>query len=133
MLFNLLSPAGSHGQGPRFLTSFLRYCKDKIVNFPELLARALVENDRVVVVREFGSAWGRPDLAIYSKVLKFALIIEIKIDADDQTEQIPRYLKSLRDDFPFAPPQSARTIASVSRNCLQPYRRRIKSDERKKQ
>ena len=105
MLFNLLSPKGSHGQGPRFLTNFLGYCKDNIGGFPELLARGLDQNDRVEVIREFGSAWGRPDLAIYSRNLRFALIIEIKIDADDQDKQIEHYRDSLRNVFEFAPPE----------------------------
>src|SRR6266481_7980233 len=70
MLFNLLNPDGSHGQGSRFLTSFIRYCEEKIGGFPELLTRDLDQNDRVEVIREFGSAWGRPDLAIYSRGLK---------------------------------------------------------------
>jgi hypothetical protein len=103
MLGDLPNPDGSHGQGLRFLASFLCYCRKNIHGFPRLLDGDFDKSARVRIIREFGSAWGRPDLAIYSESLRFALIIEIKIDADDQEGQIPRYLESLHHDFSFAP------------------------------
>jgi hypothetical protein len=102
MLSDLLNPDGRHGQGPLFLTRFIRHCENKFTGFPALLDRNIEGTDFVQVIPEFGSADGRPDIVIYSRSPAFALIIENKIYAGDQDKQLLRYRKLLDESFRFA-------------------------------
>jgi hypothetical protein len=114
MLSNLLNPDGSHGQGPLFLTGFVRLCENRIAGFPALLDREIKRTDVIHVTSELGSGYGRADIAIYSRSPAFALIIENKIYAGDQDRQIPRYRDWLEKGFQFAEGRKALIYLSLS-------------------
>jgi PD-(D/E)XK nuclease superfamily len=115
MLSNLLNPDGSHGQGPLFLTRFIRHCENNIASFPSLLDSDIKKTDFVQVIREFGSSDGRPDIVIYSRSPAFALIIENKIYAEDQDKQLSRYRKLLDgENFRFVGGRRALIYLSLS-------------------
>jgi hypothetical protein len=99
LLADLLDPRGSHGQGPFFLNSFLRYCESKLSTFPTILEREVKRSDFVFVKAEFYSGYGRPDIIAFSRTPAFAVIIENKIDAGDQPQQLERYWRLLERDF----------------------------------
>jgi hypothetical protein len=118
MLSTLLNPDGTHGQGPLFLTRFIRHCENKVTGFPKLLDRDLEGTDLVQVISEFGSVDGRPDIVIYSRSPAFALIIENKIYAGDQDKQLSRYRKLLDESFQFAEGRKALIYLSIwGRRC----------------
>lgn len=77
----LLEPAGNHGQGSAFLKIFSELTGDRWSN---------TECDSAKVFLEQGSGNGRIDLLIKSGTR--AIAIENKPFADDQPEQISRYL-----------------------------------------
>lgn len=81
MLFELLSPSGSHGKGDRFLREF----------FELVLHKPFREN--AVVYREYkideADNYGRIDLLVDGE--GFCYPIEVKIYAGDQHQQIKRY------------------------------------------
>ncbi len=101
-LANLLNPAGTHGQGAFFLNHFLRHCHKHVHHFPKLLDRDLPDTAFVFVKPEFHSAFGRPDIVVFSRDAGFALIIENKVYAGDQEDQLERYWKLLQSNFNFA-------------------------------
>jgi hypothetical protein len=102
LLADLLDPRGSHGQGPFFLNNFLRFCESKVSGFPPaLLEREVTRSDFVFVKTELYSGYGRPDIVAVSHEPAFALIIENKIDAGDQDQQLERYWRLLERGFAF--------------------------------
>ena len=88
-LKNLLEANGTHGQGNLFLISFIKKFipDEKIDNF------RLSDNNHYIVDEEKGFYDGRIDLYIYSSAphKKFGIVIENKIYAGDQQNQIERY------------------------------------------
>lgn len=100
-LASLLDPSGSHGQGALFLNSFLRFCEG-LPGFPVMIERDIPGATSVFVRPEFSSAHGRPDILVFSHKPAFALIVENKIDAQDETTQLARYWKLLQSLFKFA-------------------------------
>ena len=90
ILAELLSPIGSHGQGARFLKCFLRMVLDAdfVDNF---------SFEKAVVQREFDTKNGRIDILISDEIR--AVIIENKIYAGDQAEQLKRYDKFAKGAF----------------------------------
>lgn len=101
-LANLLDPAGTHGQRAFFLNHFLLHCQEHIRDFPRLLDRAIPDSAFVFVKAEFHSAFGRPDITLFSRDSGFAVIIENKVYAGDQENQLERYWDLLRNNFNFA-------------------------------
>ncbi|HVB86454.1 MAG TPA: PD-(D/E)XK nuclease family protein [Candidatus Dormibacteraeota bacterium] len=95
---NLLDPHGTHGQGTWFVESFVRHCRG-LENFPIVLDKKRLSDRRVYVDAEVGSALGRPDIRVVSSAPDFALIIENKIDQQDQTSQLARYWEIIRSDY----------------------------------
>lgn len=79
-LYELLNPKGSHNQGDVYLKTFVRDILE-IKDFK--WENAIVERERYIGVD------GRIDLIIESRT--DLLIIEIKIDAGDQKNQLKRY------------------------------------------
>lgn len=114
MLAELLDPAGTHGQGPFFLISFVGYCEKMLVDFPRLFKREPTRADFIYVKKEFGSVYGRPDIVVFSSSPPFALIIENKIDAADQEKQLERYWRLLHSQFGSAGERKALIYLSPS-------------------
>lgn len=105
-LADLLDPAGTHGQGAFFLNHFLHYCHKHVrdhqqVRFPKLVPD-IADAAFVFVKHEFHSGYGRPDIVVFSHDPGLALIIENKVYAGDQEQQLERYWKLLRNNFNFA-------------------------------
>lgn len=107
LLADFLDPRGSHGQGPFFLNSFLHFCEGRVSGFPPILEREATRGDFVYVKPEFHSGYGRPDILAFCRTPAFALIIENKINAGDQHQQVERYWGLLERDFTFARAQRA--------------------------
>jgi hypothetical protein len=91
ILKNLLDPRGTHGQGDLFLRRFLSQFSylygidaEKVSSCADFLVR-----------KEETSVFGRTDISLWSSRLSVAIIIENKIDAADQNEQLKRYRRRL--------------------------------------
>ncbi|MDR2086491.1 MAG: PD-(D/E)XK nuclease family protein [Dysgonamonadaceae bacterium] len=84
IIAELLNPNGSHGLKSKLLECFVKNLGDKftIKNFDNTNAR---------VDREHDTGNGRIDILIEDSNQKHAIIIENKIYADDQWEQLKRY------------------------------------------
>lgn len=84
----LLSPKGSHGQGVVFLKLFLNYLSIEgyVVN-----EKSIVESERYIgEINEEKTEGGRVDIII-ENIQDNSIIIENKIDANDQENQLLRY------------------------------------------
>jgi hypothetical protein len=100
ILKNLLDPQATHGQGTLFIESFLRHCPG-LKSFGLALDEKLSRR-RTYVDAEVGSALGRPDIRIVSRRPDFAVIIENKIDQEDQTSQLSLYSQILHSEYGWA-------------------------------
>lgn len=101
LLANLLDPKGTHAQKHLFLHSFLQMCKNRF-GVPSLPAHSL-DSSRWVVEREKVTPWGNMDLVISARGLGFLLVIENKIYAPEQPDQLQRYhqwMRHRKDRYP---------------------------------
>jgi hypothetical protein len=89
MLANLLDPGGSHGQRHLFLETFLERCTYLDPNFP--LPSEAINSGRWEVICELITLFGRLDIVIRSADLNFLCVIENKVDASEQVDQLLRY------------------------------------------
>lgn len=89
MISELLNPSGSHGQGDKFLTLFLR------VIIPDQLFQG-TQNAKVFKEKSFHEGRDRVDILI--DLGNYVFLIENKIDASDGIEQIKRY-RDILDTF----------------------------------
>lgn len=95
---DLLDPHGSHGQKDKFLKLFLSE-----MNIPENLD---TKNAKVTKEKSIGRIdWqkltgGQIDIVVEFRNPKFAIIIENKIDATDQSAQLIRYKNFAEKDYP---------------------------------
>ena len=80
ILAEMLNPQGNHGQGSLFLSLFLK----------ELRLESLIDVSHAEVITEFSTDNGRIDILI-KDTKGHAIIIENKIYATDQIEQLKRY------------------------------------------
>ena len=98
-LKNLLSPAGTHGQGDLFLRSFIQ----KFIPKKKRACFGLNNYHDYNVVEEKHTLHGRIDIYIYSldPKKKFGIIIENKLFAHDQNRQLERYYDFLTKDKQF--------------------------------
>lgn len=79
-IYELLNPQGSHNQNKVFLKLFVeKVLKIKEVDYKNIV----VEREKII------GKYGRLDLSIENDDI--LIIIELKIDADDQNEQLKRY------------------------------------------
>ena len=99
MLAELLNPNGRHGQGSRFLELFIEAISAKKVETSSAMSRMCIpltdfpdpKRATVQMERSLGEL-GRVDILISDNSDKKKLIIENKIYAKDQKDQISRYL-----------------------------------------
>lgn len=89
LLANLLNPQGSHAQGAHFLEGFLRHCYDHLERFP-IPPLPLVPGQWQVSAEEH-TIHGNLDLVIRSAQQGYLIVIENKIWAAEQPEQLARY------------------------------------------
>ena len=102
LLAELLNPAGVHGQGSLFLNGFFEMLKSE--NPPNIMLPKETDETDWRVRRELVTHEGNLDLVLSSRKAKWILVIENKINAGDQKDQLERYsrwLESQRDHFEF--------------------------------
>lgn len=94
-LAELFRPNGTHAQGTLFLKGFLQHCLGKDIEFPSGAASWEVDCEKSVPD-------GRLDVVVRSLQSRFLMVIENKIDAAEQEDQIGRYQDwlSSRRDYP---------------------------------
>jgi hypothetical protein len=101
-LANLLDPHGSHGQGALFLYSFLEYCVNLYSDFP--FSSEDKNSGKWSIIPELGIINGRLDIAIMNAYNGILILIENKVDAYEQSDQLARYwewMVNKNDDFKF--------------------------------
>jgi hypothetical protein len=88
-LAELLKPSGSHGQGNLFLMKFIEYCKSKFESFPIIQYDKELEhwNARTEETVQVG----RVDILVTNPMLGTLIVIENKVDAYEQNNQLRRY------------------------------------------
>lgn len=82
-IYNLINPAGTHGQGDIFLKSFI----ENVLKLPKLA----FNTKNLYVNREEQFDDGRIDFIIQGN--NFYVAIEMKVDASDQLAQLKRYFE----------------------------------------
>ena len=88
-LADLLDPDGAHGQKHLFLKSFLRMCARKHPEFP--LPADPVARGLWFIKQEKVTPYGCMDLVVTCPDLGFLLVIENKVMAGEQEQQLKRY------------------------------------------
>ena len=88
-LKDLLQPDGTHGQGGLFLRSFI----DRFISEEKREHFKLEKESGYIVGKEYHTGWGRLDLYVHSNdpQKRFGIVIENKIYASDQEDQLKRY------------------------------------------
>lgn len=106
ILSEILNPMASHGQGSLFLRSFFELCLLKDPDNQGLrLAQKNLDNDKWGVLKEYSTIFGRMDIVIINPAIGFLLVIENKIDASEQNDQLKRYgnwIDGMKRDYPFS-------------------------------
>ena len=92
----LLNPQGSHGLGDRFLVAFLENTLGKKNNSIETKTANVVVEYVIGPISKDGKKGGRIDILLTDKKNN-AIIIENKIDASDQENQLLRYYNYAKD------------------------------------
>ncbi len=99
LIAEFLNPLGTHKQGNKYLNIFLENLYEKNPNFvnekftkKEILKDARVFTEQFHIVENIGS---RIDIIIEND--KYAIVIENKIEAGDQDNQLWRYYQSKKD------------------------------------
>lgn len=94
LLGELLNPMGTHGQGDLFLKKFL------VMN--KIFEVSVVDTGVWNVKTEKTTWFGRLDIVISAINIKRCVVIENKIDAEDQPQQLERYYNWLESTgFPL--------------------------------
>lgn len=105
MLAELLNPAGSHGQGSLFLDSFVGICLEKDSHNQALQQFVAHTNrDLCSVMPEYHTSYGRMDIVVLNPAIGFLCVIENKVGAGEQSQQLERYsnwMKSMHSDYPL--------------------------------
>jgi hypothetical protein len=90
-LAELLNPEGSHGQRDLFLKTYFEHCWQKagFEDFPR--PDRELNAVRWIIETEKGTSFGNMDLVVSSPELQVVLVIENKIYAREQEQQLQRY------------------------------------------
>jgi hypothetical protein len=104
-LADLLNPRGTHGQGHLFLTTFLQYCAQKWPRRPFQLSEEEIQTGSWHIQREVGISLasgqgGFMDIVLLNSNLRCVIVIENKIYAGEQWEQLQRYRQWLEVTYP---------------------------------
>jgi PD-(D/E)XK nuclease superfamily len=91
-LAELLDPRGRHSQGHRFLVQFLETARGCGLSCPPKWS----SSDQWQVATEVHTEYGRLDILLRSPADKFIAVIENKVDALEQDQQLSRYDEWLR-------------------------------------
>lgn len=94
-LADLLNPAGPHAQKFLFLDAFWQMCIDKYNDTDFPIPERDNHNEYWRIEREKWTNYGRLDLVISNSKLSYLLVIENKIYAPEQEDQLLRYSKWL--------------------------------------
>lgn len=101
-LADLLNPEGRHRQGSLFLEAFLGHCQSKtdFTGFPKLSGE--VGSAQWFVTKNLPTYFGNLDLVVESPALGLLLVVENKIYAPEQAQQLRRYADWLerRESYP---------------------------------
>lgn len=97
-LANLLNPAGTHAQGDLFLRLFWERLTLGAQNGPKVQVPALIAGCRWCVHRERVTESGNFDIHLLCRAMGFQMVIENKIDAGDQEDQLPRYWEQMEEE-----------------------------------
>ncbi len=105
-LRELLDPEGSHGQGKLFLSAFIEKCAEHSASsdiYQQILSA--IDEGKWTVWREHStSSFGRMDVVLINPILGVLIVIENKIYAYEQRNQIinyGRWMKSIESEFPL--------------------------------
>lgn len=101
MLAHLLNPEASHGQQDLFLSAFLEECAQAFPDFP--LPSEDVKSGHWQTYPEVHTLFGRLDIVVRSPDLNYLCVIENKVYAGEQPDQLWRYgewLETQKDDYP---------------------------------
>ena len=90
-LANLLNPAGTHAQQYLFLESFLAMCAETYQAEGFYFPSGDIRNGRWRIEKEKIYRSNRIDLVISNRTLQYMLVIENKIYAPEQDDQLIRY------------------------------------------
>lgn len=91
ILAELLDPDGTHGQKDAYLKLFLEVVKGSADRDDKTDALSLFDTSAAAVRTEYSTGNGRMDILITDNVRRQAVIVENKIYAGDQGEQLKRY------------------------------------------
>lgn len=93
----LLTPNENHGLNDNIIMGFIQYAISSFVsNEHDIIDTLLMDFQSFVVFRE----WHNIDILAVSDKEKFILCIENKIDTGEHSNQLVRYQKTIRTNFP---------------------------------
>ncbi|MCA9995627.1 MAG: PD-(D/E)XK nuclease family protein [Anaerolineales bacterium] len=104
-LATLFDPKGVHGQQTLFLKAFLEYCQKHLSEFPWETTNSLESSDWNIQTERRISQYGNLDIVIECPSLGFICVIENKVDAGEQPQQVARYrqwLDKQEKEYPFS-------------------------------
>lgn len=97
-LATLLDPEGKHGQRHLFLLTFLNYCRMTLPGFPDV---AGAETADWLIQTERRTGNGNLDIVLESSEAGFLCVIENKVFAGEQPQQLQRYGRWLVEQREF--------------------------------
>lgn len=99
LIADLLNPEGTHAQKYLFLEAFLSLCRHQYPSFP--WPGDDFNRYPWIISKEKATSFGRIDLVIACPELKYIVIIENKVGALEQVDQLKRYSEWLRAQEKF--------------------------------
>jgi hypothetical protein len=100
LLAELLNPEGCHGQGYLFLKTYFEHCwqKEGFDDFPRPAGE--LNSALWFIDTEKVTDCGTMDVVVSSPELQVVLVIENKIDAQEQDQQLQRYAEWMKRIYP---------------------------------
>lgn len=101
LLADWLNPRGRHAQGYLFLETFLEMCQQQALPYPPATTQfpllTNIRQHRWQIYTEMHTSYGRMDIVLLCRALNCALVIENKIWAGEQDDQLGRYARWLAE------------------------------------